>query len=347
MTAQAAVGPRSAAPTEGFESASIDDPSAASPLALRTEGLTRRFGDQIAVDGVGLNVPRGAVYGFLGPNGCGKTTTIRMLLGLIAADSGSIEMLGQSMPRAAGKVLPRVGALIEGPAFHPYITGAQNLRRLDVSDATANPATSRVRIEAALSRVGLTAAAGKKFRNYSLGMKQRLGLAAALLQPRDLLILDEPTNGLDPQGTREVRHLVRDLASDGTTVLVSSHLLSEIEQIATHVGIMSGGRLLRQGRLADVLADGAAVVVVETPDSSAARAAMSAVGLRDIVEDPNTADLPADSVRLKAALGEIAAEQVASGLVSAGVRLRGLAVERPDLEDLFVSITGEGFDVLR
>jgi ABC-type multidrug transport system ATPase subunit len=348
MTTQATVSPRYAASTQRSEpSPSVGDPSASAAMALRTEGLTRRFGDQLAVDGVGLNVPRGAVYGFLGPNGCGKTTTIRMLLGLIAADRGSIEMLGQSMPRAAGKVLPRVGALIEGPAFHPYITGAQNLRRLDVSDASANPATSAARIEAALSRVGLTAAAGKKFRNYSLGMKQRLGLAAALLQPRDLLILDEPTNGLDPQGTREVRHLVRDLASDGTTVLVSSHLLSEIEQIATHVGIMSGGRLLRQGRLADVLADGAAVITVETPDAEAARAAMNQVGLRDIAEDPNVADLRAGSVRLKANLGEIAAEHVASVLVGAGVRLRGMTVERPDLEDLFVSITGEGFDVLR
>jgi ABC-type multidrug transport system ATPase subunit len=348
MTTQAAVDPvRTASVERAGPSPSGGDPGASNSMALRTEGLTRRFGDQIAVDGVGLNVPRGAVYGFLGPNGCGKTTTIRMLLGLIAADSGAIEVLGQSMPQAAGKVLPRVGALIEGPAFHPYITGAQNLRRLDVSDATANPATSSARIETALSRVGLTAAAGKKFRNYSLGMKQRLGLAAALLQPRDLLILDEPTNGLDPQGTREVRHLVRDLASDGTTVLVSSHLLSEIEQIATHVGIMSGGRLLRQGRLADVLADGAAVIAVETPDAEAARAAMSRVGLRDIAEDPNVADLPAGSVRLTANLGEIGAEQVASVLVGAGVRLRGLAVERPDLEDLFVSITGEGFDVLR
>ncbi len=347
MTTQAPIVAVSAERDGSSESVSAEAPHAPEPLALQTVGLTRRFGSQVAVDGVGLNVPRGAVYGFLGPNGCGKTTTIRMLLGLIAADSGSIEVLGQSMPRAAGKVLPRVGALIEGPAFHPYITGAQNLRRIDMSDATANPATSRARIETALSRVGLTAAAGKKYRNYSLGMKQRLGLAAALLQPRDLLILDEPTNGLDPQGTREVRHLVRDLASDGTTVLVSSHLLSEIEQIATHVGIMSGGRLLRQGRLSEVLSDGAAAVSVETPDAEVARAAMSRVGLRDIVEDPQAADLAAGSVRLKANLGDIAAEDVASLLVGAGVRLRGLTVTRPDLEDLFVSITGEGFDVLR
>ena len=308
-------------------------------LALRTRGLTRRFGAQVAVDGIDLVVPRGAIYGFLGPNGSGKTTTIRVLLGLIAADAGEVEVLGQPMPRAAGRILPRVGALIEGPAFHPYITGAANLRRLDVSDATANPATSAQRITDALTRVGLTAAAGKKYRNYSLGMKQRLGLAAALLQPRDLLILDEPTNGLDPQGTREVRKLIRDLATDGTTVLVSSHLLSEIEQVATHVGMMAGGKLVRQGTLDEVLADGAPTIRIETPDVEPARRTMRELGL--------TPSVAGDGPALTARLDAVAAEDVAAALVRAGVRLRGLNVDRPDLEELFVSITGEGFDVLR
>ena len=308
-------------------------------MALRTSRLTRAFGRYKAVDNVDLVVPTGAVYGFLGPNGSGKTTTIRMLLGLLAADSGEIEVLGQAMPRAAARVLPRVGALIEGPAFHPYISGRQNLRRLDVSDATADPRTSADRIDAALARVGLSAAAGKKYRNYSLGMKQRLGLAAALLQPRDLLVLDEPTNGLDPQGTREVRNLVRELASDGSTVLVSSHLLSEIEQVATHVGIMSGGQLLRQGTLADVLSDGDVVIRVISPDAGPAGAAMNALGLTDVVSDEHAGTVTAR-------LGDVAAEDVARALIARGVRLRGLSVERPDLEDLFVSITGEGFDVL-
>jgi ABC-2 type transport system ATP-binding protein len=307
--------------------------------ALRTTALTRRFGEQIAVDAVDLLVPRGAVYGFLGPNGSGKTTTIRVLLGLIAADAGEVELLGQPMPRASARVLPRVGALIEGPAFHPYITGEQNLRRLDLSDATANPATSAQRITGALARVGLTAAAGKKYRNYSLGMKQRLGLAAALLQPRDLLILDEPTNGLDPQGTREVRKLIRDLATDGTTVLVSSHLLSEIEQVATHVGMMSGGRLVRQGTLQDVLADGAPTIRIETPDRDAAAAVLQQMGLDAAMTTP---DAP-----VTARLDSVAVEDVAKALVHAGVRLHRLNVDRPDLEELFVSITGEGFDVLR
>lgn len=307
-------------------------------LAVRTRGLTRAFGKQVAVRDLDLEVPRGAVYGFLGPNGSGKTATIRMLLGLLYADDGDIEVLGEPMPRAVSTVLPQVGALIEGPAFHPYLSGTQNLRRLDRSDATADPATGRVRIAAALSRVGLAAAAEKKYRNYSLGMKQRLGLAAALLQPRDLLILDEPTNGLDPQGTREVRHLVRELARDGTTVLVSSHLLSEIEQVATHVGIMVGGVLVRQGPLSEVLSGGAASIIVTTPETALARDVLARLGLQDM------RDADADSVAAR--LGDIAVEEVATALVTAGVRLRGLRVERPDLEDLFVSITGEGFDVL-
>ncbi len=305
-----------------------------------TTGLTRAFGKQLAVDDVSLTVPRGAVYGFLGPNGSGKTTTIRMLLGLLNADRGDIELLGESMPGAVASVLPRVGALIEGPAFHPYVSGAANLKRLDVSDATADPATSRRRIDDALTRVGLTAAAGKRYRNYSLGMKQRLGLAAALLQPRELLILDEPTNGLDPQGTREVRHLIHELAAEGATVLVSSHLLSEIEQIATHIGIMAGGRLLRQGTLADVLSDGANTVRVTTPDVEAAARILQVLRLQNVRPD-------LDAGIVTAQLDTAVTEDVAAALVAAGVRLRGFAVERPDLEDLFVSITGEGFDVLR
>lgn len=314
-------------------------PAESTDYAISTIGLTRRFGAQVAVDGIDLRVPRGSVYGFLGPNGSGKTTTIRMLLGLIAADSGEIELLGRAMPRHGGEVLPRVGALIEGPAFHPYLTGLQNLRRLDDCDATADPATARKRIDTALARVGLTAAAGKRYRNYSLGMKQRLGLAAALLQPRQLLVLDEPTNGLDPQGTREVRKLVRDLAIDGTTVLVSSHLLSEIEQIASHVGMMSAGRLVRQGTLEQVLADGAPRLRVTTPDLDLAVRLAGGLGL-------SASAAPGEHDVLTVRLTDRPVEDIARALVEGGVRLRGLSVERPGLEDLFVSITGEGFDVV-
>ena len=314
--------------------------AAPAPLAVRTRGLTRRFGSQVAVDGVDLEVPRGAVYGFLGPNGSGKTTTIRMLLGLLRADEGEIELLGEPMPDRLAGVLPRVGALIEGPAFHPYLSGRDNLRRLEACDRTADPRTSRARIDDALARVGLTAAAGKRYRNYSLGMKQRLGLAAALLQPRDLLVLDEPTNGLDPQGTREVRTLVRTLAQDGTTVLVSSHLLAEIEQVASHVAIMSAGRLLRQGTLAEVLSGGAAVLRVTSPDLDRVERVLRGLGLTEPSVDPA-------AQQVSARLGDCPPEAVAAALVQAGARLRGLAVDRPDLEDLFVELTGEGFDVRR
>ena len=318
---------------------SVAGASDVSTAGIATVGLTRRFGHQVAVDDVSLTVPRGAVYGFLGPNGSGKTTTIRMLLGLVAPHAGTIEVLGRPMPSSGSQVLPRVGALIEGPAFHPYLSGLDNLRRLDACDRTADPATRNSRIEEALHRVGLWAAARKKYRQYSLGMKQRLGLAAALLQPRELLILDEPTNGLDPQGTREVRNLVRSLAADGTTVLVSSHLLSEVEQVATHVGIMSAGRLLAQGRLEDVLGDKAATLRVETDELELAAAAMARFGLSQVTVEPAGGCVTA-------LIAAARPEDVNARLVAEGVPVRGLRLERPGLEDLFVSLTGEGFDVV-
>jgi ABC-type multidrug transport system ATPase subunit len=307
-------------------------------LAIQTKGLTRRFGQHVAVNDVDLAVPRGAVYGFLGPNGSGKTTTIRLLLGLMTPHAGTVELLGGVMPAAAGDVLSRVGTLVEGPAFHPYLTGHDNLRRLDAFDASTDPSTSSARIALALDRVGLAAAAKKTYRRYSLGMKQRLGLAAALLRPRDLLILDEPTNGLDPQGTREVRGLIRELAADGTTVLVSSHLLAEIEQVATHVGIMSAGKLLRQGSLDQVLGVAAALLRIETPDTDCAQGVLERLGLT--VEE-RSAD------HLLVAMGELTPDVINAALVHADVAVRGLHVERPLLEDLFVKLTGEGFDVVR
>jgi ABC-2 type transport system ATP-binding protein len=315
----------------------VDRAGATSASAIRTTGLTRRFGSHVAVADVSLDVPRGSVFGFLGPNGSGKTTTIRLLLGLMSPHDGTIELLGRPMPRDAATVLPRVGTLVEGPAFHPYLSGADNLRRLDAFDASTDPATSPARIADALHRVGLSAAAGKNYRRYSLGMKQRLGLAAALLRPRDMLILDEPTNGLDPQGTREVRGLIRELAADGTTVLVSSHLLAEIEQVATHVGIMSAGRLLRQGPLDEVLGGAATLVRVTTPDAGLAATTLAALGL--------TVEL-AGRDAVTATANDLPPETLNAELVRAGVRVRGFAVERPDLEELFVQLTGEGFDVV-
>ncbi len=239
--------------------------------AVSTSGLTKQFrGGQVAVDHVDLAVPRGSVYGFLGPNGSGKTTTIRMLLGLAYPTSGQAEVLGVPMPSGAVQVLPRVGSLIEGPAFYPFLNGRDNLARVDAADRTADPRTAQARISGALDRVGLLAAAGKRFRNYSLGMKQRLAIAAGLLTPRELIILDEPTNGLDPQGTREVRLLIREIAADGITVFVSSHLLAEVEQVCSHVGVMRTGRLVFQGPLEELRHTGAARVRVETSDPAAA-----------------------------------------------------------------------------
>jgi ABC-type multidrug transport system ATPase subunit len=320
------------------EATAAADPS--TPPVIATQGLTKQFrSGQVAVDHIDLDVPRGAVYGFLGPNGSGKTTTIRMLLGLIRPTDGTVSVLGEPIPERAPRALPKVGALVEGPAFHPYLTGRANLARLDAMDETANPRTHDERLASALARVGLTAAATKKFRQYSLGMKQRLGIAAALLQPRELLVLDEPTNGLDPQGTREVRNLIRELSADGLTVFVSSHLLAEVEQVSSHIGIMSNGRLVTQGTLDNLRGGGTTTITVTTPATALAVSTLTSSGLSD------AAAVGTDQVR--ASLGKLAPEVVTVALVEAGVPVRGLAVTRPALEDLFVELTGEGFDVAR
>lgn len=306
-------------------------------LAVEARGLTKRFSSgQVAVDTIDLLVDSGSVYGFLGPNGSGKTTTIRMLLGLVTPTSGTVQLLGEPVPARSRSVLPRVGALVEGPAFHPFLIGRANLARLDAVDATADPSTSKARVEQALERVGLAIAAEKKFRRYSLGMKQRLGIAAALLQPRELLVLDEPTNGLDPQGTREVRALVRELAAEGITVVLSTHLLSEVEQVCSHVGVMSQGRLLVSGTLAELSAGSRPRVRVEASDPRAAAGELHAAGLAgvELVEDAVHADL-----------GDRRPEDICAELVRAGIGVRGFAVARPSLEDVFVALTGEGFDV--
>ena len=308
-------------------------------LAIASSGLTKRFrGGQLAVDHVDLAVPRGSVYGFLGPNGSGKTTTIRMLLGLAFPTSGNAELLGVPMPGGAISVLPRVGSLVEGPAFYSYLSGWDNLARYDSADRTAPARTARKRIAEALERVGLTGAARKRYRHYSLGMKQRLAIAAALLRPRELIILDEPTNGLDPQGTREVRGLVRQIASDGTTVFVSSHLLAEVEQVCSHVGVMRTGKLVFQGGLGELRRTAAARIAVRTGDVAAAAEVFAKLGLAD----PERGD---DLVT--AELGDELPEKITAELVHAGIGVRGLTVESPSLEDLFVGLTGEGFDVER
>jgi ABC-2 type transport system ATP-binding protein len=259
-----------------------------------------------------------------------------MLLGLVRPTSGGHALLGERMPGGAATVLPRVGALVEGPGFHPYLSGMDNLRRLDAADRTARAATADTRIRAALDRVGLGAAAGKRFRAYSLGMRQRLALAAAMLAPRDLLILDEPTNGLDPQGTREVRALISALAAEGATVLLSTHLLSEVEQVCSHVGVMHQGNLVAQSTLEDLRAEVAPRARVHTDRPADAARVLRELGLTEVTHDGSAAT---------GLLGPLAPEKVVAALVHDGVPVRGFAVVAADLEEQFVALTGEGFDV--
>ncbi len=311
------------------------EPAAGGSLAVSSSGLAKQFrGGQLAVDGIDLAVPAGSVYGFLGPNGSGKTTTIRMLLGLIQPTAGSHAVLGRPMPDGQADALPLVGSLVEGPAFYPFLSGRANLARFDAADRTANRATARARIDRALDRVGLLAAADKKYRAYSLGMKQRLGIATSLLRPRQLVILDEPTNGLDPQGTREVRALIREISADGTTVFVSSHLLAEVEQMCTHVGVMRTGKLVYQGSLAELR--GQARLLVRTPKPDLAVSVLRDLGLADVSQAGQ---------EVGAELGSMLPEVICERLVHAGVPVAGLDTPRRSLEDEFVELTGEGFDV--
>ncbi|WGW12141.1 ATP-binding cassette domain-containing protein [Saxibacter everestensis] len=304
--------------------------------AIRSRGLTKSFGDQTAVQSVDLEVPKGAVYGFVGPNGSGKTTTIRMLLDLIRASGGEHELLGLPMPARSGEVLGRVGSLVEGPAFHPYLSGHANLTRLDAADRLSDPRTAKRRVSAALDRVGLLAAGRKPYRAYSLGMRQRLAIAAALREPRELLVLDEPTNGLDPQGTREVRSLVASLATAGATVLISSHLLSEVQQICTHLGVMRAGKLVAQGPLAEIRAQGDTRVSVETDRVEDAARVLRSLGVTEV---------RLDGGRVQGVLNDVVVARIVPALVENQVPVLGFGVAAQSLEDRFVELTGEGFDV--
>jgi ABC-type multidrug transport system ATPase subunit len=289
---------------------------------IGTEGLTKRFGRITAVDGVDLDVREGDVYGFLGANGSGKTTTVRMLLGLVLATSGSMEVLGQPMPSAGKRVLPQVGAMVEGPAAYQHLSGRRNLALFDAMGQGGDGRDRRGRIDDALERVGLASVDGRPVRAYSLGMRQRLGLAGCLLRRPRLLVLDEPTNGLDPQGIQEIRELLLDLNRAGTTVFLSSHLLAEIEQMCTRVGVLDQGRLVLQDELAE-LRKPTGRVEVHTPDVAAVR------GLLDgVVEEYDAERLlirDADPGALNARL------------VAAGIRVTRLGTERRSLEDVVLA----------
>jgi ABC-2 type transport system ATP-binding protein len=298
-------------------------------LAVRTRGLVKQYGRVRAVDGIDLQVETGDVYGFLGPNGSGKTTVVRMLLGLVFATAGEIEVLGVPVPARVREVLPAIGAMIEGPAAYGHLSGRRNLALLDAA-GPGGPRRSRAgRIDDALDRVGLAGIDARPVKAYSLGMRQRLGLAAALLQPPRLLLLDEPTNGLDPRGIGEVRALLRELNATGTTVFLSSHLLTEIEAICSRVGVVDRGRLLVQEPL-DALRVPTGRILVHTPDTDRA-VALLAGRVEGRVGD-GLAVRAADPAELTA------------HLVSAGIRITGVAVERRTLEDVVLAVSGTGSD---
>ena len=291
------------------------------PIVTTTD-LTKRFGDRIAVDRVSLTVRRGEVYGFLGPNGAGKTTTLRMLLGLVRPTGGEATVLGQ--PPGAPDGLARIGALVEGPGFYPYLSGRDNLRVL-----ARYAQLDDIAVEAALELVDLTSRAGDRFKSYSLGMKQRLGVAAALLGDPELLILDEPTNGLDPTGMADMRDLLRTLADQGQTVLLSSHLLGEVEQICDRVGVIAGGRLLTESTVADLR--GQATILVRAEPLSTARDVVASVVGADRV---STVD---GSLRLSIGIDRSA--ELNRALVLAGVAVSEVRPLERTLEDAFFAMT--------
>jgi ABC-2 type transport system ATP-binding protein len=309
-----------------------DVPADGGPAA-RARGLRKVFGRTVAVAGIDLDVPAGAVLGMLGPNGSGKTTLIRLLLGLTAPTAGSAELLGHPVPGRVDRALPHVGALVEGPGFHPFLSGRENLRRVAAMEPLVATTEIPNAVGAALERVGLTGAADRRYRTYSLGMKQRLGLAAVLLLPRRLVVLDEPANGLDPAGTRDVRAIIAELHASGVTVVVSSHLLAEVEATCTHVAVLQAGSLVAAGELRTLLEAGPGGLVVVTPDVDLALRTMRSVGATAYPDDGGRAVVIAD--------GGPSAPEVVALLVRAGVAVYEARRRRARLEELFARLTEE------
>jgi ABC-2 type transport system ATP-binding protein len=254
--------------------------AAESPWAVETHGLTKRFGENTAVDGVELLVPRGCAFGYLGPNGAGKTTLIRVLLGLTHADAGTMSLLGYPVPKHRDVALARVGAIVDEPRFHGHLTGRQNLQIL----AAAREREARDRIGPSLDRVGLAQRADDKVSKYSMGMRQRLGVAACLIGQPQLLILDEPMNGLDPAGMAEMRDMILSLVTEGRTVVLSSHLLDEVERTCDAVAIVDRGKIIRQGPISELLAGASLVLQVECSEPDRARALLEGTSIAAHIE---------------------------------------------------------------
>jgi ABC-2 type transport system ATP-binding protein len=313
----------------------LDDTSRAnssdSQWAVETHGLTKRFGDNAAVNDVELLVPRGCAFGYLGPNGAGKTTLIRVLLGLTHADAGTMSMLGFSVPRRRDLALARVGAIVDEPRFHGHLTGRQNLQIL----AAARERAAKDRIEASLERVGMAQRADDRVSKYSMGMRQRLGVAACLLGDPELLILDEPMNGLDPAGMHEMRDMIQSLVAEGRTVMLSSHLLDEVERTCDAVAIVDNGKVIRQGPIAELLAGASMEVNVECSSPERARTILAATALGAQI-DVETSGL---SIHLAAGTGRDAIAEINRLLVEEGIAVYRLQEVQVSLESWFLQVT--------
>jgi len=300
--------------------------------AVEAHGLSKRFGATVAVDDVELLVPRGSAFGYLGPNGAGKTTLIRTLLGLTRADRGTMSLLGTPVPAERSKALARVGAIVDEPRFHPHLTGRDNLRLL----AAARGGDAEQRIAPSLARVGLADRAGDKVAKYSMGMRQRLGVAACLLADPDLLILDEPMNGLDPAGMQEMRSMIASLVAEGRTIVLSSHLLDEVERTCDAVAIVDHGRVIRQGPIDELIRGaGALVVQVDCAEPARAQQLINEAGIAAgtaLANNGLTVTLPAGSSREAVA-------DLNRRLVRAEIDVYGLREIQTSLEDWFLSVT--------
>lgn len=299
-------------------------------LAIRSSGLRKSFGQRVAVAGVDLAVPAGTVFGFLGPNGAGKTTLIRMLLGLTSASGGKAWLLGLPVPQRRAQALARVGAIVEEPGFHRYLTGRENLWIA----AVARGGRAAARIGPALARVGLAERADDRVGRYSLGMRQRLGIARCLLSDPALLILDEPVNGLDPAGIREMRALIRSFAEEGRTVFLSSHLLDEVQKVCDHVVIVDRGEVVAQGSTEELV--GSDVLVVEVEDAHAAAALLRRLQEVRAVEEAGDGVL-----RVRVSGVGKAAAVVGRELAQAGITVYRLEAAPASLESRFLELTSQ------
>ena len=302
-----------------------------SPWAVETHGLTKRFGENVAVNDVELLVPRGCAFGYLGPNGAGKTSLIRVLLGLTHADAGTMHLLGHAVPRHRDRALARVGAIVDEPRFHGHLTGRQNLRIL----AAAREPAAEGRVEPALERVGIRHRGDDKVSKYSMGMRQRLGVAACLLGDPQLLILDEPMNGLDPAGMLDMRAMITSLASEGRTVMLSSHLLDEIEKTCDAVAIVDRGTVIRQGPISELLAESSFEVRVECSDVQLASGLLTGTALGAHVHvGPDEL-----AISLPEGTGRDAIAEINRVLVEGGIAVYRLQHVQASLEEWFLSVT--------